>query len=181
MNKFHINPETGRAGKCSAASAESCKFSTDAGTVVAHYDSKDEAKAAYEKMNDTKTTSTVKRSSSKTSSNEETLETNRKKLAIVNRRVEHLTSNLQNRKFKLTDLNKSLSLDKSKEDRDKIYEEIKQQNEDILILDKKRKDSLKEQKEIAQEIEKQEIKTTPRPNYRHSYYDGGPCGGASAC
>lgn len=180
MANFHINPETGRAGKCSASSPESCKFSSDAGTVVAHYDSKEEAKAAYEKMNESQTTTSVKRSKPN-NKNKVDVDQERKKLATVNRRVERLNSNLQNRKFKLLDLNKSLSLDKTKEERDEIYENIKKENEEILHLDKKRKESLKEQKEIAQKIEKEQRKTEPKSNYRPSYYDGGPCGGARAC
>lgn len=41
--KFHINPDTGRVGQCSAKSAESCKFSVASGEIVAHYESREEA------------------------------------------------------------------------------------------------------------------------------------------
>lgn len=155
MSKYHINPETGRAGQCKAQSPESCKFSVESGTVIAHYETKDEAKAAYEKLNKNKTLNSVKKTSKPQAKNN-TLQENRTKLSGVNSRVERLTANLQARKFKLMDLNKSLSLDKSKEERDEIYENIKKQNEDILVLDKNRKDSLKEQRELAQTIEKQQ-------------------------
>lgn len=42
MDRFHVNPETGTPTKCSAEIK--CKFSETSG----HYDSKDEARAAYE-------------------------------------------------------------------------------------------------------------------------------------
>jgi len=45
--KYHINPETGRANQCTAT-VRGCKFAVD-GQVPEHYDTKDEAKAAYEK------------------------------------------------------------------------------------------------------------------------------------
>lgn len=154
MTKYHINPATGRAGQCKAKSAESCKFSIDSGTVIAHYETKEEAKSAYEKLNENKTINTVKKQ--KATAKSSTLQENRTKLSGANSRVERLTANLQARKFKLIDLNKSLSLDKSKDERDKIYEEIKKQNEDILVLDKNRKDSLIEQRKLVKEIERQQ-------------------------
>lgn len=166
MTKYHINPETGRAGQCKAQSAESCKFSVESGTVIAHYETKDEAKAAYEKLNENKTLNSVKKTKTSPESKVNTLQENRTKLSGVNSRVERLTANLQARKSKLIDLNKSLSLDKSKEERDAIYEKIKKQNEDILVLDKNRKDSLKEQKELAQTIEKQQREHVSEINRR---------------
>lgn len=164
MTKYHINPETGRAGQCKAQSAESCKFSVESGTVIAHYETKDEAKAAYEKLNENKTINTVKKQKATAKSN--TLQENRTKLSGVNSRVERLTANLQARKSKLIDLNKSLSLEKTKEERDEIYEKIKKQNEDILVLDKNRKDSLKEQKELAKTVEKQQREHVSEINRR---------------
>lgn len=193
MTKYHINPETGRAGQCKAQSAESCKFSVESGTVIAHYETKDEAKAAYEKLNENKTLNSVKKTS-KPQAKTNTLQENRTKLSGVNSRVERLTANLQARKFKLIDLNKSLSLDKSKEERDAIYEKIKKQNEDILVLDKNRKDSLKEQKELAQTIEKQQREHISEINRRDTaisemdeqisfnerFFRGG-CGASGGC
>lgn len=46
MTKYHINPETGRANKCEAT-VRDCAYAAD-GKTPEHYDSKDEAKAAYE-------------------------------------------------------------------------------------------------------------------------------------
>lgn len=59
--RYHINPDTGRAGQCSAKTPEACKYSVESGTVVEHYDSKEEARAAYEKANKSKTTTSLKK------------------------------------------------------------------------------------------------------------------------
>ena len=59
--RYHINPDTGRAGQCSAKTPEACKYSIESGTVVEHYDSKEEARAAYEKANKSKTTTSLKK------------------------------------------------------------------------------------------------------------------------
>lgn len=181
MAQYHINPETGRAGQCKAKTPESCKFSVDSGTVVAHYDSKEDAKAAYERLNENKTLKSVNKNKTSSKPKTNTLQENRVKIAKVNSKVNTLTEKLQKKKFKIMDLNKSLSLDKSKEERDKIYEEIKQENEDSLIINKQRKDALKEQQALAWMIEKEEAKTKPKTNSGPLYYDGGPCGGARAC
>ena len=197
MTKYHINPETGRAGQCKAQSAESCKFSIESGTVVAHYETKDEAKAAYEKLNQNRTLNSVKKVS-KTSQKEKipTLQENRTKLSKINSKVRQLNKKVQDKKFKLMDLNKSLSLDKSKEERDEIYENIKNENENILILDKQRKNAIEEQRELAQTIEKQQRQEPKQSenkkgtgyqdhiqsfNERFFSDEGGPCGGARAC
>lgn len=45
--KYHINPETGRIGRCSA-SVRDCIFAVD-GHVTQHYDSEEADRAAYEK------------------------------------------------------------------------------------------------------------------------------------
>lgn len=196
MTKYHINPETGRAGQCKAQSAESCKFSIESGTVVAHYETKDEAKAAYEKLNQNRTLNSVKKNKTSTEPKTSTIQENRTKLSIINSKVEQLNKKVQDKKFKLMDLNKSLSLDKSKEERDEIYEKIKNEHENILLLDKQRKDALKEQRELAQTIERQlqqESKQSENKegtgyqdrtisfNERFFSYEGGPCGGARAC
>ena len=47
--KYHINPETGNPNICRAKTPERCIYSTD-DTVAEHFDSKDEARAAYEKQ-----------------------------------------------------------------------------------------------------------------------------------
>ena len=47
--KFHINPDTGRVGQCSAKNAESCKFSVASGEVVAHYETREEAEMKVQK------------------------------------------------------------------------------------------------------------------------------------
>lgn len=59
--RYHVNPDTGRAGQCSAKTPEACKYSVESGTVVEHYDSKEEARAAYEKANKSKTTTSLKK------------------------------------------------------------------------------------------------------------------------
>jgi len=41
--KFHINPDTGKIGACSAQTPENCKFSIISGDTVAHYETKEEA------------------------------------------------------------------------------------------------------------------------------------------
>lgn len=46
--KYHINPETGRANQCKAT-VQSCKFAVD-GQIPQHYETKIEAKQAYEKQ-----------------------------------------------------------------------------------------------------------------------------------
>lgn len=45
--KFHINPETGRAGQCTAT-IKDCRYAVN-GEIPEHYDSKEEAHVAYEK------------------------------------------------------------------------------------------------------------------------------------
>ena len=57
--KFHINPETGRPGTCSA-SVRDCIYTVD-GIPAPHYDTLDEAFDAYEKMNDEKTVMSLKK------------------------------------------------------------------------------------------------------------------------
>lgn len=47
--KFHLTP-TGQARQCSAKTPEACKYSQEAGTVVEHYSTKEDAQAAYEKQ-----------------------------------------------------------------------------------------------------------------------------------
>lgn len=49
MAKFHLTPK-GQARACSAKTPESCKYSQEAGTVVEHYETKEEAQAAYEQQ-----------------------------------------------------------------------------------------------------------------------------------
>lgn len=49
MARYHINPETGNPNICRAKTPESCRYSTE-DTVAEHFDSKDEARAAYEKQ-----------------------------------------------------------------------------------------------------------------------------------
>lgn len=191
MTQYHINPETGRAGQCKAKTPESCKFSIDSGTVVAHYETKDDAKAAYEKLNKNKTLNSVKKNKTPAKLKTKTLQENRTKLSGINSKMGQLNKNLQDKKFKLMDLDKSLSLDKSKEERDKIYEEIKQEHEDILILSKERKDTLKEQRELAQTIEKQQAQEKLEQQDGNGYYDritsfnqsffSGGCGGSGGC
>lgn len=64
--KYHINPETGRANQCTAT-VKSCKFAVD-GQVPQHYETKTEAKQAYEKEASAEfgqTTSLKKQSSKK--------------------------------------------------------------------------------------------------------------------
>lgn len=45
--KYHVNPESGRVGKC-AATVQSCKFAVD-GQMPKHFDNKEQAKKAIEK------------------------------------------------------------------------------------------------------------------------------------
>lgn len=204
MANYHINPDTGRAGQCQAKTPEACKYSIESGTVVAHYETKEEAKAAYEKLNEHKTLNSMKKSAAaknkgaaktKTKAKPDTLQENRKKLAAINTKANGLTTKLQKKKFYLMDLNKSLTLDKTKEARDKIYEEIKNKNEEILVLSKERKDVLAEQRELAQTIERQqrqdphaeESSTTRRSGYtdrlasfNERFFSGG-CGGGGGC
>ena len=49
MAKYHINPETGNPNICRAKTPERCIYSTE-DTVAEHFDSKDEARSAYEKQ-----------------------------------------------------------------------------------------------------------------------------------
>lgn len=57
--KFHINPETGRPGECTA-SIKDCKYAKD-GMLPEHYDSLDDALDAYEEANADKAVSTLKK------------------------------------------------------------------------------------------------------------------------
>lgn len=57
--KYHINPDTGRAGQCSAT-VRGCKFSVG-DLIPEHYDTKEDAKKAYEKKMKSKTTGTLKK------------------------------------------------------------------------------------------------------------------------
>lgn len=57
MAKFHLTPK-GQARACSAKTPEACKYSQEAGTVVEHYNTKEEAQAAYEKQTTEKLGST---------------------------------------------------------------------------------------------------------------------------
>lgn len=57
--KYHINPETGRPNQCTAT-VRGCKYSTN-GEMPEHYDSKDEARAAYENQNQDKTVKSLKK------------------------------------------------------------------------------------------------------------------------
>lgn len=50
MAKYHINPETGAPLVCSAKTPESCKYSTSK-NLAEHFNSKEEARKAYEKEN----------------------------------------------------------------------------------------------------------------------------------
>lgn len=56
---YHINPETGRPGECTA-SVRDCKYSTN-GETIEHYSSLDEAFEAYEKQMASKTVPTLKK------------------------------------------------------------------------------------------------------------------------
>lgn len=47
--KFHLTP-TGQARQCSAKTPEACKYSQEAGEVVEHYSTKEEAQTAYEQQ-----------------------------------------------------------------------------------------------------------------------------------
>lgn len=49
MSKFHLTPK-GQARACSAKTPETCKYSQEAGTTVEHYNTKEEAQAAYEQQ-----------------------------------------------------------------------------------------------------------------------------------
>lgn len=62
--KYHINPETGRANQCTAT-VKSCKYAQN-GEIPQHYDSKEEAKLAYEKDNANKTFVPIKKEKPKT-------------------------------------------------------------------------------------------------------------------
>ena len=64
--RYHINPETGRPNQCTAT-VRGCKYAVD-GEIPQHYDSKAEAKAAYEKIGAEEHGET--KSLSKTNSNE---------------------------------------------------------------------------------------------------------------
>ena len=71
--KFHINPETGRPNQCTAT-VRGCKYAVD-GEVPEHYDSKEEAQKASEKIFSNKygdTSTLVKQS--KTKKNQSTFE-----------------------------------------------------------------------------------------------------------
>lgn len=75
MAKFHLTPK-GQARACSAKTPESCKYSQEAGTVVEHYETKEEAQAAYEKQTAEKlgsTNSLTKKKHTKTLTADETL------------------------------------------------------------------------------------------------------------
>lgn len=58
MQKYHINPETGRANICRAV--KNCAFSNN-GESVEHYDSKEEAQSAFEKQNSKKTINSIEK------------------------------------------------------------------------------------------------------------------------
>lgn len=60
---YHINPETGRPGECTA-SVRDCKYSTN-GETIEHYNSLDEAFEAYEKQMASKTVPTLKKEKAK--------------------------------------------------------------------------------------------------------------------
>lgn len=62
--KYHVNPNTGRTGQCRAQSPEACEFSKAAGVVIQHYDTAEEAKAAYEKLREKDTTKPVRKKKS---------------------------------------------------------------------------------------------------------------------
>lgn len=57
---YHINPETGRPGECTA-SVRGCKYIVD-GQTVEHYNSLDEALDAYENINKNNTLTSLKKS-----------------------------------------------------------------------------------------------------------------------
>lgn len=59
MAKYHINPETGRPGECTA-SVKDCKYASE-GNIPTHYDSLDEAFDAYETINADKTLASIKK------------------------------------------------------------------------------------------------------------------------
>lgn len=76
--KYHINPETGRANQCSAKIK--CRF----GAETKHYASKKEARGAYEKTMKKETVSKpLKKTSTKTSTNSTTAVKAPKKLPII--------------------------------------------------------------------------------------------------
>lgn len=58
MQKYHINPETGRANICRAV--KNCAFSKN-GESIEHYDSKEEAQSAFEKQNSKKTINSIEK------------------------------------------------------------------------------------------------------------------------
>lgn len=60
MKKYHINDKTGRANICDPVKTGVCKF----GSNVPHFQTKDEAKAHYEKVNKPYTLNTLKKSGS---------------------------------------------------------------------------------------------------------------------
>lgn len=62
MSKYHINPKTGRPNICDPKVTGVCKYTKD-GQPPEHYDSKDEAKVAYEKQGNKEfgTTTTMKK------------------------------------------------------------------------------------------------------------------------
>lgn len=55
--KHHVNPETGRTNQCKAT-VKDCKFAVN-GMVPEHYDTKEEARAAYEKRMEAEQSSTT--------------------------------------------------------------------------------------------------------------------------
>jgi len=59
MAKYHINPETGRPGECTAT-VKGCAYAVN-NMLPEHFDSIDDALDAYEKFNENKTVSTLKK------------------------------------------------------------------------------------------------------------------------
>lgn len=47
--RYHINPETGKPGRCTAT-VRGCKYVTDSGEMPPHYGSKEDARKAYEQQ-----------------------------------------------------------------------------------------------------------------------------------
>lgn len=75
MSKFHLTPK-GQARACSAKTPETCKYSQEAGTTVEHYNTKEEAQAAYEEQTAEKlgsTNSLTKKKHTKNLTADETL------------------------------------------------------------------------------------------------------------
>lgn len=94
---YHINPDTGRPNLCKAdpsnPNSRGCPYKKEDGDPAIHYSSKEEARTAYEKENNSKTFNNLKNNSDTRGKRKKLAEEKKSKDLAAKKRKEEIQNN----------------------------------------------------------------------------------------